>query len=262
MHMPEVNEWFQHIPWEKVFTAIGVVLGAILLWVVLKRAYSHYAGKVGTKSKLARVSFSVLRTLLATIVVLTILDICGVNITSAVAGLGIASAVVGLALQDILKDVIMGLHIVSDGFFELGDCVEIDGQEGIVRKFTMKTTKIERILDGSVVSFCNRNIEQARVLSRVQYLDIPLAYTTDADTARRVLTAACDKIAQQDGFDSCRFLGTQEFASSAILYKISISGPPDQKFSLRRRALSTMQDELAAAGIAIPFNQLDVHLDK
>lgn len=260
--MPNINEWLKHIPWEKVLTAAGIVVGAVLLWLVLKRAYNHYVGKKGSKSKLARISFSVLRTLLATIVVLMILDICGVNITSAVAGLGIASAVVGLAVQDILKDVIMGLHIVSDSFFEVGDCVEINGQEGIVRKFTMKTTKIERLLDGSLVSFCNRNIEEARVLSRLQYFDIPLAYTTDADTARRVLTAACETVAKQDGFDDCRFLGTQAFADSAILYKICISGSPEQKFSLYRRAMSTIQDELAAAGIAVPFNQLDVHLDQ
>ena len=260
--MPNLNEWFQHVPWNKVLTAVGIVLGALLLWLVLKRAYSHYAGKRGTKSKLARISFSLLRTLLATIVVLMILDICGVNITSAVAGLGIASAVVGLALQDILKDVIMGLHIVSDGFFEIGDCVEIDGREGIVRKFTMKTTKIELLLDGSTVSFCNRNIEEARVLSRVQYFDIPLAYTTDADVARKALTAACEAVARQDGVDDCRFLGTQEFADSAILYKISVYGPPERKFALRRTAMTVIQDELAAAGIAVPFNQLDVHLDK
>ena len=259
--MPDFNAWLKTLSLTKAITAIAVILGALILWFVLKRAYTHYAGKKGGKSKLARVTLSILRTLMATIVILMILDICGVNITSAVAGLGIASAVVGLALQDFLKDVIMGVHIVSDDFFELGDCVEINGQEGIVRKFTMKTTKIELLLDGSTVSFCNRNIEEARVLSRVQYFDVPLPYTTDADTARKTLIAACETIARTDGFDSCRFLGTQEFAESAILYKVSISGAPEQKLSLRRKALSIMQDELAAAGLAVPFNQLDVHLD-
>ena len=259
--MPVFNEWLKHLSLEKAITAGGVVLGAVILWLVVKRLYTHYVGKKGVKSKLAHISFSTLRVLLATVVVLILLDLCGVNITSAVAGLGIASAVVGLALQDILKDLIMGLHIVSDDFFAVGDCVEINGQEGIVRKFTMKTTKIELLLDGSVVSFCNRNIEEARVLSRVQYLDIPLAYTTDAETARSVLKKACETVAGTDGFDDCRFLGTQEFASSAILYKIAVYGSPEEKFSLRRRALSIIQDELAAAGIAVPFNQLDVHLD-
>ncbi|MBR3289406.1 MAG: mechanosensitive ion channel family protein [Clostridia bacterium] len=259
--MPELSAWLKQISIGKLLTAAGIIIGAVLLWLVLKHVYSHYVGKAGSKSRLARITFSLLRTLLVTIVILMILDLCGVNITSAVAGLGIVSAVVGLALQDILKDAIMGLHILSDHFFEVGDCVEINGEEGIVRRFTMKSTRIERLLDGSVVSFCNRNIEQARILSRLQYFDIPLAYTTDAETARAALEAASRTIAQTEGFDDCQFLGTQDFASSAILYKMCIAGAPEHKFALRRRAFSIIQDELAAAGIVIPFNQLDVHLD-
>lgn len=259
--MPQLIAWLKQLSVGKLLTAAGIIVGAVILWLLLKRAYSHYADKTARKSRLVRIMFSVLRVLLATVAVLMILELCGVNITSAVAGLGIASAVVGLALQDILKDVIMGVHVVSDNFFEEGDCVEIDGQEGIVRHFSLKTTKLELLLDGSIVSLCNRNIERARVLSRLQYIDVPLPYTLDAKTAREVLTATSKKIAASDGFDDCQFLETQEFAASAILYKMSIAGPPEKKLSLRRRALSIIQDELAAANIAVPFNQLDVHLD-
>ena len=64
------------------------------------------------------VSYDVLKVLVILCVVLTILQINGVNVTSMIAGLGIASAIIGLAFQDLLKDVITGVHIVTDNFFQ------------------------------------------------------------------------------------------------------------------------------------------------
>ena len=81
---------------------------------------------------LLRVALNVLRYLLLLVTILLILQINGINVTSLVAGLGIVSAVVGLALQDILKDVIMGLHILSGRFFSVGDAVRYGIMEGIV----------------------------------------------------------------------------------------------------------------------------------
>ena len=77
--MPDFNAWLKTISVTKAITAGAVILGALILWFVLKRAYTHYAGKKGGKSKLARITVSLLRALMATIVILMILDICGVN---------------------------------------------------------------------------------------------------------------------------------------------------------------------------------------
>lgn len=70
---------------------------------------------------------------------LTVLQIYHINVTSLVAGLGLASAIVGLALQDVLKDSIMGVHLLSDYFFEVGDVVRYGDYEGVVISFYGKT---------------------------------------------------------------------------------------------------------------------------
>ena len=78
------------------------------------------------------------RILIVIIGFIIICQINGINLMSLVAGLGIIGAVVGLAFQDYLKDIIMGVHILSDRFFSIGDCVAINGQEGVVVAFRLR----------------------------------------------------------------------------------------------------------------------------
>ena len=46
------------------------------------------------------------------VVILTVLQLLGINVSSMLAGVGIASIVIGFALQDALKDIFRGLEIV------------------------------------------------------------------------------------------------------------------------------------------------------
>jgi small-conductance mechanosensitive channel len=70
------------------------------------------------------VANSILKYFLGIISLLIILDINGVNISSLVAGLGVVGIIVGLALQDALKDIIMGKNIITGHFFQVGDVIK------------------------------------------------------------------------------------------------------------------------------------------
>lgn len=118
--------------------------------------------------------------------ILLILQVNGINVSSAVAGLGIASAIVGLALQDILKDVIMGVNMITENFFSVGDVVEYREMDGVVIKLSVRTTKIQSIYDHSVMTICNRNISEIRKCSSMVDIDIPLSYEEDVKKVHTV----------------------------------------------------------------------------
>lgn len=191
-----------------------------------------------------------------------ICQINGINLMSLVAGLGIVGAVIGLAFQDYLKDVIMGFHILSDRFFTVGDCVDINGNEGVVVAFTLTTTKIDLLFDHSIVTICNRNINSVKKLNGLFYIDLPVSYAEDGEKMHTVLGDSCKRIAKIKDVKKCEFFGTQSFDSSSIAYRIAVYCLGAKIPPVRRAVLFELQKILKEEGIVIPFNRLDVHIDK
>lgn len=247
-----------------VLLSVLVIVVAFLLWLGIRKVhkkYIHHEDSVGEIGTLVRVTFGVAKSLVILGAFLLVLEINGVNVSSVFAGLGLLSAVVGLALQDALKDIIMGIHIMSDHFYVVGDVVKYNDFEGVVVRFTMKTTTIESIVDQTILTVCNRDISQIVKVPAIALVDIdlPLSYEEDTMYVREILRDVCDGIAQLDGIDHCEFKGTNAFASSATIYKIRFFCDSSEKYERRRQVLGYIQNCLADANLKIPFEQIDVH---
>ena len=90
-------------------------------------------------------------------------------------------------------------------------------------------------------------------------IDLPLSYEEDYRKVNTVLKGVCEKIGKLDGIDSCTYKGTQNFADSAIIYKLRFFCLPETKPERTRDALRVIQAGLDESNISIPYNQLDVH---
>ena len=73
-----------------------------------------------------------LRTLLWSIVILSMLSNVGVNITAFIASLGVGGIAVALAAQNILGDLFASVAIAADKPFEVGDFITFSGVAGTV----------------------------------------------------------------------------------------------------------------------------------
>lgn len=241
---------------------VGVLTVAVYAVVKhLKERHSKKHSTSGAKLTAIRMGFSAAQLLVIVLGVVVILQINGVNITVLAAGIGIVGAVVGLALQDYLRDVIMGIHILIDHFFSVGECVEWDGREGMILELTLMSTKIGDLDDHSVITVCNRDISKVRRLGKRLDIDIPLSYKEDVSAVHSVMKTISERIALLSGVSECEYKGTQSFESSAIIYRLRVFCDPKERADVRRAAISTVQSSLNEAGIQIPFNQLDVHCD-
>lgn len=78
----------------------------------------------------------------------------------------------------------MGLHIMSDRFFSVGDVVKYRDIEGVVIGFTMKSTTIRCIDDRSITTVCNRNISEITRLPKPAQVDIDLPVSYDEEPGR------------------------------------------------------------------------------
>lgn len=75
----------------------------------------------------------------------TILEIWGIKIGPIIAGLGLFGVAVALGAQDLFKNLISGILILSERRFTMGDWVKVDGVvEGTVENIGFRSTRIRR----------------------------------------------------------------------------------------------------------------------
>lgn len=250
---------------KELISSIVIVIAARVLWHFIHKTQKVYLQKASLQGDIKRqntymkIFMDIVKYIMIFSTALIVLQMNGVNVSSLITGLGLVSAIVGFALQDFLKDMIMGIHMLLDHFFEIGDVVRYGQEEGIVISFNLKTTKLKLLSDGSVLSVCNRNFSELAKVSDWIDIDLPLSYEEDWKKINEVLKECCSLIKEEEEIRDCIYKGVQEFADSAILYKIRIFCAPENKADMRRRALQILQEELGNANISIPYPQMDVH---
>lgn len=238
-----------------------IVIAAVVAWRVMKRVQKKWKARGTMHSTTFHVLFDVGRILFIFIVLVVLLQINGVNVSALLTGLGVVSVIVGLALQDFLKDIIMGIHILSDKFFEVGDVVRYNGMEGVVISFNVRTTKLKLVDYNEIYTISNRNITEIQVLSDMFDIDLGLPYDVDSEKIHETLQLLTERIAGIERVTKTEYKGTQNFNESSITYRIRYWTPPDNhRNDVRRAALRIVQDGLKEAGIPFPYNHLDVEL--
>ena len=244
-----------------------VAVLCFVVWCMVRRAARQYLKKLprgnredGRRETYFRLGINGLKVVLAATALVIILQVHGVNVTSLVAGFGVVGVVVGLAMQDVLKDLIMGFNILSNGFFMVGDTVQYGTVRGVVTDFTMRATRIQDITNGNILTVCNRNISEIIRLPDWRIVTVPAAYEDDQKQVRRALEAACRDMEGQPELQECCLLGLSEFGDSAINYIIRLSAPAPRQAALRRVLLERVRLRYEEEGLSIPYPQMDVHV--
>ncbi len=202
---------------------------------------------------------SIIIATLGAIVILIILQLFGINVSSMLAGVGIVSIVVGFALQDALKDIIRGIQIVSNDYYDIGDVIKFGDNTGEVISINLHTTKIKDINTQNVVSIANRNIDKVEVDFGYTYIPVPLPYELKIKDAEAVMGDIVKQISKDSLVKSCTYQGLTDIASSSLNYQILVTCDPLDRLQARRDALGLIVATLEKRGISIPYNQLDIH---
>lgn len=260
--MEELKSYFLS---PKPWVSIAIIAVCCIIWLQLRKFVKKRFIKKEThdrKEGAIQLGLNAVKYIIALFAILSVLQINGINVSSVTAGLGIASIVVGFALQDALRDWIMGVGIVWEHYFSVGDVVRYKEYEGQIIKFNFKTTKIIDIKTGNTVVISNRNISEIERLSDWCDINVPAPYEVPAARMRQICEKLTKLFTKIPDVRSCEFLGTEKFADSQILYCIRIHCAEDKKPSVRRAALGIIQDIYAEEQIAIPYTQMDIHISQ
>ena len=251
----------------EVIAPIIILLVSIFLCSLAKRIiykifkFNSSILNEGKNKSVMNLINNVVRIIIFLVAIMTILDIYGIDTKSLVASLGVVSLVAGLALQDLLKDFIVGISILLEGQFSIGDWVSISGFKGEVLPSNLRTTKL-KAYTGEIKYISNRNIAEVINYSTDStnlIIDLSVAYESNIDKVKEVLDELCISLKQEYKLKDISCLGIQELADSSIKFRLVVSTKYSDQFGLDRTIKKEIVKVFAKNKITIPYNQVVVH---
>ena len=254
-----------------IFIFIGIVSYKIISKTVKKVGkFNNYIGKGHFKGYDKRrdtvigLINNIIKYIIAIIVVILILNLYGVNTRSIVASIGIAGAIIGLAFQDIIKDFLAGVFIIFDNEYVVGDWIKIDDFRGEVISIGLKTTKI-RAYTGEIMILSNSSFNKIinyNLNPPSIYIQIPFGYDEKIEKIEEILSGVLVEIGKEKDVKKFELLGVESFEENFVHYSILIECAVGAQFAIKRLLLKKIKMAFDEAGVIIPYNQLDVHIDK
>ncbi len=252
------------IPW-----SINIAL-AIVIYIVGKIVVNVIVGvlrKLLGKSKMDEmlVNFvvSIARTVLLLFVVIAALNQLGVDTTSLIALLGAAGLAVGLALQNSLQNFAAGVMLLVFRPFKAGDFVEAGGISGVVESIGIFSS-VFRTGDNREVIIPNGSIYggtivnySARETRRIDMV-FGIGYDDDIKKAKELL----QQIVTSDErvlSDPAPVIAVGELADSSVNFIVRPWVKTGDYWAVYWDLTEKVKLEFDAAGISIPYPQMDVH---
>jgi moderate conductance mechanosensitive channel len=189
---------------------------------------------------------------------IAILSELGIAIGALAAGAGILGAALGFGAQSLVRDFIAGLFIVVEDQFGVGDFVDLGTATGVVESIRLRVTQV-RDAEGTVWYVRNGEIlrvgNQSQGWSRI-ILDLPLAYNSDLDKAKKVLEAAALKLAEIPALKTGligkpEIWGIQALAGEEVVFRLVQQVRPSKKDALTRALRQEVKTALDKAGIKL-----------
>lgn len=264
--MEEIENFLQSILGIKVIDSIIVIVFSVSIYKGIKyflkkseEKKEHSLLKSNKSKTYLKLTRSIIRYIFIVVTILILLQINGVNVSSMLAGVGIISVIIGFAVQDALKDIIKGIDIITDSYYQVGDIIKFGENEGKVLVVGLKTTKIEDVRTLNLVSIANRNIEKVEVVSNLINIDIPMPYEMKITESEKVIQKILDKIKTLNNIIKCEYSGVNELSDSSINYQIKVYCKPIHKVQTRRDVLRNIMIGLEENNVHVPYKQIDIH---
>ncbi|MEM8835727.1 MAG: mechanosensitive ion channel family protein [Planctomycetota bacterium] len=197
---------------------------------------------------------------------IAILGEFGIETASFAVLIGSLGLAVGLAFQGTLSNIASGVMLLIFRPFGVGDVISAGGVTGKVDEIELFTTTLDtpdnrRIIvpNSSIFGSTIENISHHG--KRRVDVAVGVDYPASIDKTRAVLQTAADSIEQRIPEDAA-VVYLVDLGDSAVNWAVRVWVPSAEYWGVREELTKRVKEGLDAAGIGIPFPQMDVHLYK
>lgn len=269
-----IEEYISSLP-EKLFPfGIKVLLALVVLLIgfelikllrkILKKSLSRASIELGTIQFLD----SCVKIILYVVLIFLLASWFGIDTTSAIAVLGSLGLTIGLAMQGSLANFAGGVLILVNKPFRVGDYIIEDtkNNEGVVSKIDIMYTRLITI-DNKIVVIPNGVLANSSLTNittlevRRLNLKVGISYHSDIKTAKKLLEEIMnneERIAKDHEIQ----IFVDELGESAVILGIRAYVVQADYWNTRWDLLEKIKLCFDEHGVEIPFNQIDVHIDR
>lgn len=251
-------------------TRLAIAIAVLVVGFWLAKIMSKAVVKVLKKRDTDESLIGFLRSLTSmgtkTLVVITAAAQLGVEMTSFIAILGAAGFAIGMAFSGTLSNFAGGVMILLFKPFKIGDYVNMQGEEGIVKEILIFNT-ILTTLDNKVIILANGAVANGTITNftkaekrRVDWA-FGIAYGDDLKAAKDLISKFIDEDERilKEGEN---FIGLGELADSSVNITVRAWVKTDDYWAVFFDMNERVYNEFGDAGLSIPFPQVDVHMQK
>ncbi|MBE5927324.1 MAG: mechanosensitive ion channel [Lachnospiraceae bacterium] len=242
------------------------VVGRIVIKALLKVS-KRFFNKVNMETSVSKFLVSVIRILLYVVLIVMVCSQMGIATSSFIAILGSAGLAIGLALQGSLTNFAGGILILLVKPFKVGDyIVYAGGEEGTVSKIDIFYTNIITT-DNRKIVIPNGSVANSTLINVTAYdkrrvdLQIGISYSADISKAKEVITKvaeACDTVLKSEEI----FVYVSNLDASQVSMGVRVWSKTEDYWATKFELTETIKNTLDDNNIEIPFNQLQVHVNK
>ena len=175
-----ISQWFQEFLQQTLDFIPRLIVGIVVLAasILLARPASRWVEKKAaariTDPAITQLLVNVTQWVIIITGIVVALEQVNFNVTGFIAGLGIAGLTIGFALQDITRNFVAGIILMTRKPFKIGDTVTIGSHTGTVLSINTRDTVI-KTFDGETVILPNINVFTTAIVNQT---DLPLQRRT------------------------------------------------------------------------------------
>lgn len=186
---------------------------------------------------------------------IAILNSLNIDSTPVLASAGILGLGVSMGAQSIVEDVVAGMFNLFEGYYLVGDFVEIDDIKGYVSAIELKTTRISFEDKDYII----RNGQIGNIINYSRYSEavvtVNVAHNTNLDLVYEIIEAVGQKFKEnnEDVIEATEVDGVEGFDRYQLTIQTTTKVKPgkneDIEMSLRRMIVDAFEKE----GIKLPY---------
>ena len=205
-----------------------------------------------------------IRFLLYFVIILSVCNRLGIDITSLVAAFSIVGVAISLSIQNTLSNVMAGFSLLFTKQFDVDDYIEAGGVSGTVMRIGMSSCKL-KTYDGKDIYVPNASIVSEKIInySREPFrrIDVTIgtSYDETVDRVKASLQTVVDETPEISR-DNDIFIGITNFGESSIDYTLRCWVKNADYWPVYLGLLEKIKRAFERDHIEIPYNQLDVHM--
>lgn len=238
---------------------IAIRLGHRMIYSIIRARSQRIMRNPQQVKTLRSLVSSIFSYIMYFIIVTLVLSVFGVNVSSLLAVAGVGGVAISFGAQTLVKDIISGLFIWSEGSIAVGDVVDINGLQGEVENIAIRTTSI-RNYNGNVYTIPNGDIRSITNMSRGfkrAIVDIRCPYEENQQRLVDIITEEMALAGQEiEGLNEApEVMSILSFDADAVVVRVAAQCPVGENWRIERDIRTRVKARFDREGIIMPHYQ-------